>query len=124
MQRADCPGGQFRVYPSIGDKDAFSWNRDKTILAPAYIALLGYLPAARIAPVDILKPAGSTTHTVAGEVRDCSGAPMPSVLVRTGKISGRTDERGIFNLRVPGPGDYKVTVTAGGATAQKTLHAS
>jgi hypothetical protein len=119
----DNLGGQIRVYPSIGDKDALSWNRDKAILAPSFIALLGYLPAARITPANILRKAGDTSHQIAGRVEDCTGAAMPGVTVRTGKVSGRADARGIFDLRVPKAGDYAVTATAGGGTARKTLHA-
>jgi len=120
---SDNTGGQYRVYASPGDKDAVTWNHGAAVLAPAEVALLGYLPAAQIGPVSILKPAGSTTHAVAGRVLDCSGTPMPSVPVRVGNTTARADERGIFQVHVPSAGDYPVTVTAGGGTVRKTLRA-
>jgi len=120
---SDNTGGQYRVYASPGDKDPVSWNYGAAVLAPAEVALLGYLPAAQIGPVSMLKPAGSATHAVAGRVLDCSGAPMPSVPVRVGNTTAHADERGIFQVHVPSAGDYPVTVTAGGGTVRKTLHA-
>lgn len=116
---ADGLGGQYRVFPSVGDKDAFSWNRDNAILAPLHIALKGYLPAASITagPPNVVTP-NSNPRTIVGIVRDCTGAPMPSVPIHTGKIKGRTNGRGFYVLHVRKGGDYVVIATAGGGSAR------
>lgn len=113
----DNLGGQYRVVLSVGDKDAFSWNRDTAILAPLHVALKGYLPAARITagPPNVVTP-NQIPHTIVGFVLDCSGAPMPSVAVHSGKIRGRTNVRGFYVLHMPKAGDYRVTASAGGGT--------
>jgi hypothetical protein len=115
----DNLGGQYRVRLSVGDKDAFSFNRDNAILAPTHVALNGYLPAAVVtAGPPNVRIAGAPPHEVTGFVRDCSGAVMPGVPVKTGKIKGRTNERGFYVLNVRKAGHYRVTATAGGGTAR------
>jgi hypothetical protein len=113
----DNLGGQYRVQLSVGDKDAFSWNRDTAILAPTHVALKGYLPAESItANRPNVQVAGQDPHEIAGYVRDCTNARMPGVPVRSGKISGRTNGRGFYLLHMRRAGTYRVTASAGGGT--------
>jgi len=119
FEDADGLGGQYRVFPSVGDKDAFSWNRDNAILAPLHIALKGYLPAASVTagPPNVVI-ANQAPHAISGFVRDCTGALMPSVPVHAGKTRGRTNERGFYLMHLPHAGVYQVVAIAGGATAR------
>jgi hypothetical protein len=113
----DNLGGQYRVQLSVGDKDAFSWNRDTAILAPTHVALKGYLPAASItADRPNVQTANADPHEIVGFVRDCTGAVMPSVPVHSGKISGRTNGRGFYLLHMRKAGTYRVKASAGGGT--------
>jgi hypothetical protein len=119
FQAVDNLGGQYRVTLPIGDKDAFSFNRDNAILAPTYVALDGYLPAASITagPPNVVLP-NSPRHTITGFVRDCTGALMPSVPVHAGSVKGRTNGAGLYVLHLPKAGYYRVVATAGGATVR------
>src|SRR5207237_2671456 len=119
----DNLGGQYRVKPSVGDKDAFSWNRDTAILAPLHVAVDGYLPAASITagPPNVVI-ANQPPHEITGFVRDCTGVGMPSVPVHTGKIKVRTNARGFYLIRAPKAGNYVVIATGGGATVRRQVH--
>ena len=114
FEDADGLGGQYRVFPSVGDKDAFSWNRDTAILAPLHVAVDGYLPAASITagPPNVVI-ANQPPHEITGFVRDCTGVGMPSVPVHTGKIKVRTNARGFYLIRAPKAGNYVVMPARG-----------
>lgn len=112
----DGLGGQFRVIEQIGDKDALSWNRDAAALAPAYVALKGFLPVAQV----------TATHPIAnpllitGVVKDCTGARMPGAAVQVGRttVRVRANARGVYLLHVKKAGTYVVVAQAGGGTAR------
>ena len=116
-------GDFFRVYPSVGDKDAMSWNQNVATLAPQYVAVDGYLPAASITagPPNVVI-ANQPPHEIAGLVRDCTGVGMPSVPVHTGKIKVRTNARGFYLIHAPKAGNYVVIATGGGATVRRHVH--
>ena len=110
----DGLGGQFRVIEQIGDKDALSWNRDAAALAPAYVALKGFLPAAHVTA----QHPSANPLTITGVVSDCSGARMPGVLVRVGRATVHANATGVYVVRVKKPGTYVVVVEAGGGSAR------
>ena len=115
----DNLGGQYRVKLTVGDKDAFSWNRDTAILAPTHVALKGYLPAAHVtAGRPTATTPNSDPHTIVGEVRDCTNAPMPGVPVHAARARGTTNGRGVYVLHPGRAGTYRVTATAGGGTVR------
>jgi hypothetical protein len=103
-------GAQYRVYTQLGDKGATTWNQEHATLAPTYVALDGYLPAAQVT-------AHAAGRVISGAVRDCSGASMPSVPIKAGSTSGHAGPTGTYTLRAANSGTYRVTATAGGATA-------
>jgi hypothetical protein len=106
-------GAEYRVYTTTGDKGATVWNKAAAELAPAHVALGGYLPAARVT-------ARANGRHILGTVTDCSGAPMPGARVATGAVTRTADATGHYVLPVTGPGKYVVTATAGGGTARST----
>jgi hypothetical protein len=114
----DGLGGQFRVIEQIGDKDALSWNRDAAALAPAYVALKGFLPAAHVTA----EYSSANPLIITGVVTDCSGARMPGAPVHVGNGKGRVQARagrgGGYLLRLKKPGIYVVVAQAGGGTAR------
>jgi hypothetical protein len=114
---SDNLGGQYRVQLSVGDKDAFSWNRDTAILAPTHVALKGFLPASTVSAG---RPSATTPnsdpHELVGLVYDCTHALMPGVPVHSGKIHALTNGRGFYVLHMRKAGRYRVTAVAGGGT--------
>ena len=109
----DGLGGQFRVIEQIGDKDAMSWNRDAAALAPAYVALKGFLPVASVTAIP------SNGRVITGVVKDCTGARMPGAGVHVGRrATVRANDRGFYFLRVNKAGTYVVVAHAGGGTAR------